>query len=300
MQRVQLASDFSISKTVHGLMHLSGWNLSKSERLSLIKEVLDTGITTFDHADIYGSYQCEALFGEALALEPSLREKMELVTKCGIVLESPNRPAHRSHHYNTGKAHIISSVEQSLINLSTDTIDLLLIHRPDPFMNPEETAAAFDELHRSGKVRHFGVSNFKRSQFNMLESYIDQPLLTNQIELSPYNLENFEDGTVDLSLEKKTPPMAWSPLAGGKILTGTDEKAVRIREALNEVGQEIGTSQLDEVIYAWLYAHPANISVVAGTGKIDRIRSAAGAQSFNMDAHQWFRIYQAVLGHDVA
>ncbi|KIL50096.1 oxidoreductase [Jeotgalibacillus alimentarius] len=300
MQRVQLTTDFSISKTVHGLMHLSGWGLSKSERLSLIKEVLDTGITTFDHADIYGSYQCEALFGEALALEPSLRDKMELVTKCGIVLESPNRPAHRSHHYNTSKSHIISSVEQSLKNLSTDTIDLLLIHRPDPFMNPEETAAAFGELHRSGKVRHFGVSNFKRNQFNMLESYIDQPLITNQIELSPYHLENFEDGTVDLSLEKKTPPMAWSPLAGGKILTGTDEKSVRIREALNEVGQEIGTSQLDEVIYAWLYSHPANISVIAGSGKIERIRSAAGAHTFNMDAHQWFRIYQAVLGHDVA
>nr|WP_039813354.1 aldo/keto reductase [Jeotgalibacillus malaysiensis] len=299
MERIQLSSDLSISKTVHGMMHLSGWGLSKEERLTLIKEVLDTGITTFDHADIYGSYQCEALFGEALALEPSLRNKMEIVTKCGIVLESPNRPSHRSHHYDTSKAHIISSVEQSLKNLSVDTIDLLLIHRPDPFMNPEETAAAFDELSRSGKVKNFGVSNFKRSQFNMLQSYVDQPLCTNQIELSPYHLENFEDGTLDLTIEKKTPPMAWSPLAGGKILTGEDEKAVRIRAALKEIGSEIGTDQLDEVIYAWLYNHPANISVIAGSGKIDRIRSAVNAQNFRMDAHQWFTIYQAVIGHDV-
>ncbi|MFB1081471.1 aldo/keto reductase family oxidoreductase [Jeotgalibacillus sp. JSM ZJ347] len=299
MQRIQLASDLSISKTVHGMMHLSGWNLSKEERLTLIKEVMETGITTFDHADIYGSYQCESLFGEALALEPSLREKMEIVTKCGIVLESPNRPAHRSHHYDTSKAHILSSVERSLKNLSVESIDLLLIHRPDPFMNPEETAAAFDELHRSGKVKHFGVSNFKRSQLNMLESYIDQPLLTNQIELSPYYLENFEDGTLDLSLEKKMPPMAWSPLAGGNILTGKDEKAGRIRAALQEVGSEIGTDQLDEVIYAWLYSHPANISVIAGSGKLERIQSAVRAQEYKMDPHQWFTIYQAVLGHDV-
>ncbi|TFD97730.1 aldo/keto reductase [Jeotgalibacillus salarius] len=299
MQRIQLSSDLSISRTVHGLMHLSSWNLTKEERLALIKEVLDTGITTFDHADIYGGYQCEALFGEALALEPSLREKMEIVTKCGIVLESPNRPAHRSHHYDTSKSHIISSVEHSLKNLSIESIDLLLIHRPDPLMNPEETAEAFDELHHSGKVKNFGVSNFKRSQLKMLETYIDQPLCTNQIELSPYHLENFEDGTLDLAMEMKTPLMAWSPLAGGRILTGQDDKAVRIRKALQEVGNEIGTEHLDEVIYTWLYTHPANISVIAGSGKIKRIQSAVNAQSLKMDAHQWFQIYQAVLGHDV-
>lgn len=217
MQRIQMTEDLSFSRIIHGLWRLADWNQSKEDTLSLIQYNIENGITTFDHADIYGSYTCEALFGEALNLQPSTREKMEIVTKCGIVLPSDNRPEHKTHHYNTSKKHILTSVENSLQNLKTDYIDLLLVHRPDPFMNGEEVAEAFTQLKDEGKVRHFGVSNFKNHQWNMLQSYLPFPLITNQIELSAYNLENFEDGTLNLCQEKRVAPMAWSPLAGGAI-----------------------------------------------------------------------------------
>lgn len=299
MQRVALTEDLQFSRIIHGMMRLSEWNLSREERLSFIEQVMELGITTFDHADIYGKYQCEELFGEAVSLKPSIREKMEIITKCGIVLESPNRPAHRSHHYDTSKKHIVTSVEQSLKNLHTDYIDLLLIHRPDPLMNPEEVAEAFDQLFNEGKVRHFGVSNFKRSQLKMLETYVTQPLITNQIELNPFNLENFEDGTLDLSLEMQAPPMAWSPLAGGEIFNGKGEKAKRLQKALNEVGEELGIKSADEVLYAWLLTHPSSIMPIVGSGKIERIQSAINSLKHKMTPHHWYHIYQASLGHEV-
>lgn len=224
MERVKLASDLSFSRIIHGYWRLADWKKSKEETLSIIEYCLELGITTFDHADIYGSYTCEALFGEALALKPSLREKMEIVTKCGIVLPSPNRPEHLSHHYNTSKEHIIRSVDQSLKNFQTDYIDVLLIHRPDPFMDPEQTAEAFAELKKAGKVRYFGVSNFKDHQFEMLESYLEEKLITNQLELSAYHLENFEDGTLNFCLKKRIPPMAWSPLGGGAIFSSQEKR----------------------------------------------------------------------------
>jgi predicted oxidoreductase len=169
MQRIQMTEDLSFSRIIHGLWRLADWDQPKEDTLSLIQHNIESGITTFDHADIYGSYTCEALFGEALSLQPSLREKMEIVTKCGIVLPSDNRPQHKTHHYNTSKKHILASVENSLQHLKTDYIDLLLIHRPDPFMNGEEVAEAFSQLKEEGKVRHFGVSNFKDHQWNMLQ-----------------------------------------------------------------------------------------------------------------------------------
>lgn len=203
MDRVQMAEDLSFSRIVHGLWRLADWKFSDEELIALIEQCIEQGITTFDHADIYGSYTCESLFGRALEIKPGLRRKMEIVTKCGIVLESPNRPEHKSHHYNTGKEHIIASVEKSLQNLKTDYIDTLLIHRPDPFMDPEEVADAFATLKNDGKVRHFGVSNFKSHHFTMLQSYLEMDLITNQIELSAFQLENFEDGTLNLCLEKE-------------------------------------------------------------------------------------------------
>jgi predicted oxidoreductase len=299
MNRVQMAEDLSFSRIVHGLWRLADWNFSDEELITLIEQCLELGITTFDHADIYGSYTCESLFGRALAKKPELREKIEIVTKCGIVLESPNRPEHRSHHYNTGKEHIIASVERSLQNLKTDYIDTLLIHRPDPFMDPEEVADAFSALKTAGKVRHFGVSNFKSHQFTMLQSYLDMDLITNQIELSAYQLENFEDGTLNLCLEKRIAPMAWSPLAGGKVFSGTGEKTVRLRNALLKVAEDIGANDIDEVLFAWLLNHPARIMPIVGSGRIERIEHAVGALSYKLNRDQWFEIYQSSLGHDV-
>lgn len=299
MERVRLASDLSFSRIIHGLWRLADWKQSREETLSLIEYCLENGITTFDHADIYGSYTCEKLFGDALSLKPELREKMEIVTKCGIVLPSPNRPQHRSHHYNTRKDHILQSVEQSLKNFGTDYIDVLLIHRPDPYMDPEQVAEAFTELKNAGKVRYFGVSNFKYHQFHMLQSFLDFKLVTNQIELSAYNLENFEDGTLNLCLEKRIPPMAWSPLAGGQIFHAQDEKALRLRLTLHKIAEESGADGMDEVLYAWLLNHPAHIMPIVGSGKKERIDKAIKSLSLSLTLDQWFEILHSSMGHEV-
>ena len=299
MQRVDITNDLSFSRIIHGLWRLADWKQSSEETLSLIEHNLERGITTFDHADLYGSYECEELFGKALALKPSLRDEMEIVTKCGIVIESPNRPTHQSHHYNTSKEHIIASTEQSLNSLGIDHIDVLLIHRPDPFMDPEQVAEAFSTLKQEGKVRHFGVSNFKDHQFNMLQSYVEQPLVTNQIELSAYNLENFEDGTLNLCQEKRMKPMAWSPLAGGQVFTANDEKAVRLRQTVEKVASEIGAEGMDQVLYAWLLNHPANIMPIVGSGKPERIDSAIDALNYSLTRDQWFEILTSSMGYDI-
>jgi predicted oxidoreductase len=299
MERIKLSEDLSFSRIIHGLWRLADWKQSDQETLSLIEYCLELGITTFDHADIYGGYTCEDLFGRALALKPELREKMELVTKCGIVLKSPNRPHHQSHHYNTSREHIIESVNHSLNNLGTDYLDALLIHRPDPFMDPEQTAQAFIELKEAGKVRNFGVSNFKSHQFDMLQSYLPFQLVTNQIELSAYHLENFEDGTLNHCLEKRIAPMAWSPLAGGKIFSAQDDRAQRLQDTLKNIAGEIGASDIDEVLYAWLLDHPARIMPIIGSGKKHRIEKAVNSMKLKLDHHQWFNILQSSMGHDV-
>ncbi|GGD01901.1 aldo/keto reductase [Pontibacillus salipaludis] len=299
MNRIQLAEELSVSQIVHGHWRLSDWNYSNEEVVELIEQCLELGITTFDHADIYGSYTCEPLFGQALALKPELRERMELVTKCGIVLESENRPEHQSHHYDTSKAHILKSVENSLQAFGTDYIDLLLIHRPDPLMDPREVAEAFRELKDAGKVRHFGVSNFKKHQLDMLESYLDVELVTNQIELSPYNLENIHDGTLDTCMEKRLAPMAWSPLGGGDVFTSDSERAIRLRTTLDKVAGEIGADGIDQVMYTWLLAHPAKVIPIVGSGKIERIKSAVAALDLTLSKDQWFEIYTSSQGYDI-
>lgn len=170
MEKIKLSCSLEMSRIVHGYWRLASWNLAKEQILRLLENALELGISTVDHADIYGSYSCEALFGEAISLKKELRSSLQIVTKCGIRFPSINRPENKSHFYDTSKDHIVKSVETSLKNFNTDYIDLLLIHRPDPFMNPEEVAEAFSYLKNQGKVLNFGVSNFKTSQFNMLSS----------------------------------------------------------------------------------------------------------------------------------
>lgn len=300
MQRIQLTEDLSFSRIIHGLWRLSDWKMSNEDVVKLIEDCLEAGISTFDHADIYGKYTCEKKFGGALALKPELRKRVEIVTKCGIKLVSDNRPEHSIKSYDTSKEHILASVQQSLENFQTDYIDVLLIHRPDPYMDPAQVVDAFTQLKSEGKVRHFGVSNFKRSQFKMLQSYLDFPLVTNQIELSAYNLENFEDGTLDLCQEARIAPMAWSPLAGGAIFSAEDEKAKRLRDTLEKIAGDIGAMEIDEVLYAWLLSHPANIMPIVGSGKMNRIESAIKALDLTLTRDQWFDILQVAMGREIA
>jgi len=293
------AGGLRLSRIVWGAWRLAKWGLTPAELLERSQACLDLGITSFDHADIYGSYQCETLFGEALGLAPALRERMQLVTKCGIKSVSPQRPEHAIGHYDTGRRHIVESVERSLVALRTEHIDLLLIHRPDPFMDADATAAAFTELKAAGKVEHFGVSNFNQSQFDLLASRLDFPLVTNQIELSVLRLDPFTDGTLDQLQRLRIAPMAWSPLGGGRLLSGEGDDAERLRAELDRVATEIGAVSVVQVALAWLLAHPARIVPVVGTSRLERIHEAAGSVGLSMDRQQWFRILRASAGKDV-
>lgn len=299
MKRVNLSKDLSISRIVHGHWRLMDWNLTKEELLDLVEKEVDLGITTIDHADIYGNFSCEEKFGEALCLKKGLRENIQIVTKCGIKFPSVNRPENKSHCYDTSKEHIIKSVERSLKNFNTDYIDLLLIHRVDPLLNPTEVAEAFSKLKKQGKVREVGVSNFMPAQFNMLNSYLDNSLVTNQIEVSPLELEHFENGTLDLMLEKRIHPMAWSPLAGGRIFKSNEEREVRVRGVLEKIRGEIGAGSIDEVVYAWILRHPSRICPIVGSSNLDRIKSAIKATEIKLTRDQWFEIYVASRGIDI-
>jgi predicted oxidoreductase len=287
------------SRIALGLWRLSSWGLSDRQLLDLIHASLDLGVTTFDHADIYGDYTCEQLFGRALALSPALRERMQLVTKCGIKLVSANRPQHTVHHYDTSRQHILASVENSLHMLRTDRIDLLLIHRPDPLLDPGAVAEAFGQLRQSGKVLHFGVSNFTPSQFDLLASRLDFPLVTNQVELSVMNMQVLHDGTVDHCYRLGISPMAWSPLGGGHLLRDDSQQALRLRRALRTVGQSLGDASIDQVALAWILAHPARIVPILGTGQLERIQKAVKAAAIELTREQWFSIWRASTGHEV-
>ncbi|WP_216830225.1 aldo/keto reductase [Alkalihalobacterium elongatum] len=299
MERTNIGEGLSFSRMVHGHWRLNDWKLTQNELLDLIHSCLEQGITTFDHADIYGDYTCEARFGEVLKLDPSLRTKIEIVTKCGIKLLSKKHTDHYIKHYDTSKDHIIKSVNQSLQNFGTDYIDVLLIHRPDPFMDPSEVAEAFVSLKDEGKVRAFGVSNFTSSQVAMLDSYLPFPLVTNQIELSVLHTNPFLDGTIDQCLERKILPMAWSPLAGGRIFSSEDKQSVRVREILTKLAEELNAVSIDQVMLAWLLEHPANILPIIGTGNLERIKRSVEALQLKLTRQQWFEVWEASIGNEV-
>ncbi|AOP77813.1 aldo/keto reductase family oxidoreductase [Enterobacter hormaechei subsp. xiangfangensis] len=296
VQRITLAPQGpEFSRFVMGYWRLMDWNMSPVQLADFIEEHLDLGITTVDHADIYGGYQCEAAFGEALKRAPALRERMEIVTKCGIATTA--KPEHALGHYITDSAHIVKSAEQSLINLATDRIDLLLIHRPDPLMDADEVAEAFLTLHQSGKVRHFGVSNFTPAQFALLQSRLPFTLATNQVEISPVHQPLLLDGTLDQLQQLRIRPMAWSCLGGGRLFN--DEAFQPLRNELEMVARELNAESIEQVVYAWILRLPSKPLPIIGSGKIERVRAALVAEELDMTRQQWFRIRKAALGYDV-
>lgn len=299
MEYVEVNDSLKLSRIAHGYWRLCDWGLSNQEVLKLIENCLDLGITTVDNADIYGNYTCEKLFGDAFSLKPSLREKLQIVTKCGIKLISKNRPEHTIKHYDTSKEHIVKSVENSLKCMQTDYIDVLLIHRPSPFMNAQEIADAFSTLKKQGKVLHFGVSNFNPSQFELLSSYLDFPLVTNQIEISPICLEHFDLGTIEQCQKYKIPPMAWSPLGGGKIFKCKEKREKEVCKTLEKIRKELDVESIEQVVYAWLLAHPANIIPIVGSGNLKRIKTAVESMQIKLSTEQWFEILRSSTGKDV-
>jgi len=289
-----------IDELVLGFWRLLDWQITPQQCLSFLENAIEMGVSHTDHADIYGEYGCEAEFGKALKLKPSIRDEIKIITKCGI------KPAFASlglqgkaNHYDSSAAHIIASAQQSLKNFNTDRLDVLLIHRPDYLMNADEMAEAFNTLKANGDVIDFGVSNFTPSQLSLLQSRLDFELVTNQIEFSPYEMKALDDGSLDQCQLLDIKPMLWSPLAGGRLFSSDDEKAVRLRAVLEQVGAEIGATAIDQVVYAWLLMHPSAPSVVLGTGNIERVKSAVEAKQLTMNREQWYRIWQSSTGHSV-
>ncbi len=299
MERIILSDNFSLPRIVHGMWRLMEWKWNTKDIINFVESAIEIGVNAFDHADIYGNYECEKHFGKILIDKPSLRSDIKLITKCGIRMLSDKFPEIKVGHYDTSYQYIIKSVEQSLKNFNTDYIDLLLIHRPDPFMNPDETAKAFEELFKQGKVLNFGVSNFLPSQFELLQSRLSMRLVTNQIEIAPSHLEHIYNGNLDYLQKERIYPMAWSPLGGGIIFNPSDEHTVRLKTKLEQIANELGLESIDKVIYSWILSHPAKIIPVVGSGKLNRLKSAVGALKIKLSVEQWFKILVASQGHPV-
>jgi predicted oxidoreductase len=237
------------------------------------------------------------VFGEALALQPSLRARMQIVSKCGIKLVNAARPEHTIQHYDTSASHIIASAENSLRQLGTDHLDLLLIHRPDPLMNFDEIAGAFQRLQQDGKVRHFGVSNFTRHQFESLNRRI--PLVTNQVEFSPLNVAPMFDETFDGLQDLGVAPMIWSPLAGGRLFSSSDADGVRVRAVIQKMADDL-QRPFGSVVFAWIMQLPSRPVPLTGSGRIEAVAEAVEATQFSLSRSQWFEILRAARGHEVA
>lgn len=295
MDRIDLPGGIALSRIVYGMWRLGDDpDTSPGHVRAKIDACLEQGITSFDHADIYGAYGAEALFGAALRADPGLRARLEIVTKCDIVAPIGRHAGRSVKHYDTSRAHIEASVEQSLKNLATDCIDLLLIHRPDPFMDHHETGATLDDLVASGKVRAVGVSNFRPWDWELLQSAMKTPLATNQIEISLARLAPFTDGDLAFHQRHGHRPMAWSPLGGGALMTGSG----RLQALMDEIAGAAGVDRA-AVAVAFLLAHPARILPVLGTNSLPRIAGLSDALRVDLGRETWFRLYQAGLGHEV-
>jgi predicted oxidoreductase len=292
VSRITMSSEGpTLSRVAQGLGSSVRWGKSPQQMLEYLSECVGLGVTAFDVAAIYGGGQVETLLGDALALDPSLRARVQIITKCAIGTWGTSL-----YHYDTSKAHILWSVDQSLGKLRTDRIDLLLIHRPDPLMDADEVAEAFTELRRSGKVLHFGVSNFAPSQFELLASRLSFPLVTNEIEFSVMHVDTWHDGTLDLCQKLRISPLAWSPLGGGRLFQEDNERAKRLRLELQAVGAASGGASIDQIALAWILKHPAKIVPIVGTGSIDRVGSAVRAEAIQLSREQYFRIWTASTG----
>ncbi len=297
MNRAILSSRLSLSQIVYGMWRIGDdADTSPAHIQAKIEACLDQGITTIDQADIYGDYGAEALLGACLKDAPGLRDQIEIITKCGIVAPIGRYSAARVKHYDTSPAHIEASIDTSLTLLGTSHIDLLLIHRPDPFMCHEKTGRALDDAIASGKVRAVGVSNFRPHDVTLLQSAMHRELTTNQIELSLLQTAPFTNGDLAFLLEKAITPMAWSPLGGGALFGEVNPDLKSLTANLAR------TYEVDvaAIAVAWLLAHPANIVPVMGTNKITRIHAFSDALKVKMDRATWFALYTAAIGHEVA
>ena len=299
-------SGIEISRLAYGCMRISGsWDRNTVDQtaiergIGILESAVEAGYTFFDHADIYGDTACESIFGHAIKKHPEWRDRLVVATKCGIRFEDEPSPG-QPHRYDFSYEHIMTSVGESLERLHLDRIDLLMLHRPDFLADPAEIARAFTGLKTSGKVREFGVSNFRPSLLSAVQSALPFALQVNQVEIHPLRLDCFTDGTLDQCLECKITPMAWSPLAQGRVAAGQEPKAgaadrerhLGILAALDAAAEQFECTRT-AIVLAWLLRHPAGIVPVIGSTQPVNILSAARATEIEMDRDTWYRILRA-------
>ena len=288
-----------INSPIAGCMRWGVWGagFTTEQYLQMIESCLQYGIHAFDHADIYGDYTTEKEFGKALKENLSLRQHLQLITKCGIQMMTPNKPNHSIKSYNTSKEHIILSVENSLQNFGTDYLDVLLIHRPDPLQDPSEIAEAVEQLKQQGKILAFGVSNYLPHQTDLLSAYT--LVEYNQLEISIVHLAALSDGSLENCMKHKITPMAWAPLGGGIFTDDSHPRFRSITVTATELAEKYNTG-LNEILLAWLHTHPSGTLPVIGTTKIERLLQAKAAASITLEREDWFKLLMASTGEDVA
>ncbi len=314
-------TDLKVNRLCYGAMRISGtWDREKIDAaaiaggIRILEAAVDAGYVFIDHADIYGDTTCETIHGLALDKHPEWKEQLVVATKCGI-RDTGKKPG-LVHRYDFEGKYIRESVDGSLQRLKVDRIDLYQLHRPDWLADPADIAAAMVDLHKAGKVRYFGVSNFRPSLVNAIQSALPFPLVSNQVEIHLLRLDTFEDGTLDQCLEKKMVPLAWSPLAGGRLsyalLSAAEAAAVappsdphiaaacrRLRPVLGEIAGAYGTTPL-AVLLAWLMRHPSGIIPIVGTVRPEAMKEAAKADEIDLDRVSWYRILHAARGERLA
>ena len=297
MEKVPLTQKLQLSRVIGGCMRILDAGMDGEKLRAFVHEALDMGIDSFDHAPVYGAGRCEQIFGdEVLKKEPSLRERIRIITKAGIIL--PGQRGNRHIFYDSSADNLLAEMDASLSRLSTDHVDLLLIHRPDVLSNPEETAVALEKIVNDGKALQVGVSNYEPKQFEVLQEYLPFPLVVNQMEFSVKSVENFFNGVIDTAQRYHTGLMAWSPLGGGSVFKGEDEQSIRLREVLEELAAAYGVS-MDVVMYAFVLRHPAKIMVITGTMDTARLKNAVKALDLELSYDEWYAILAASRGFDV-
>lgn len=283
------------SPIIIGTMRWGIWGANHSQKdvQKLIETALKEDLTTFDHADLYGDYTTEKLFGDAFSKMNVKREEVQFISKCGIEMPCSNRN-YTVKSYNYSKDHILRSVDQSLNNLQTDYLDLLLLHRPSPLMNPGEIAESFGVLREQKKVRHFGVSNFSPSQFHLINDAF--PLITNQVEISLNQTAAFDDGTLDQLMIKKLKPMAWSVM--GNYFSKDSAENKRIKKVLEKLCVKYN-AEANQLLLAFVLKHPAGILPVIGTSRSENIVKLKASLQINLSNEDWFKLLQAKNGSEV-
>lgn len=289
MEIIKLNEDVSLSRIIQGLWRIDSWQMNDEGLLNFIKECIKRGVTSFDIAEIYGNYTCEEILGRALALEPSIRESIQIITKTGINMKSDKRD-YSIGHYDTRYDKIISSCKKSIANMNCSYIDVLLIHREDPCIDHYEVARAFNDLKKLGLIKSGGVSNFDPFKMDALNHAYDYNLVTNQIELNPSVFEHFDSGLIDYLCKNSISPMIWCPLAAGHLFDTNNPIYTKINSVLEELSTKYNCTK-ESLAFAWLLYHPVKALPISGSSKLDRLDNAIKALDIKLSHEDWYKIY---------